>query len=130
MSINKILLGGRLCRDVEVKDIGNDKHVAELSVAVDCGWGESKKTAFVDVVCWNSQAQFVAKYFKKGSGIYIDGRIEMDTWQDKESGKKRTKLKVVAEKVTFPIGGKSSEPNNSEPIPMDQKKWDTEEPPF
>jgi single-strand DNA-binding protein len=124
MSFNKAILMGRLTRDVELKEV-NDTHVGSFGVAVDSGWGDNKKTTFIDIVTWGKQAEFVSKYFFKGDGIHIEGRIDLDTWE--KDGEKRSKHKVTAEKVTFPLGKsggadggvqKAKEAFNGEEIPF------------
>lgn len=125
MSYNKVIMMGRLTRDPELRTIGSGTNVAEFGLAVDSGWGDNKRTTFIDVTSWGKQSEFVTKYFKKGDGIHIEGRLEFEQWEDKNGGGKRSKHKVTAERVTFTVGGKSDQkPNNNEPIPMDQKKWD------
>jgi single-strand DNA-binding protein len=130
MSYNKVIMMGRLTRDVEMRDLASGTKVAEFGLAVDSGFGENKKVTFIDVTVWSKQAEFVAKFFKKGEPIHVEGRLDLDTWE--KDGQKRSKHKLTAERVSFCLGSKSKDPNNSEPIPMDQKKWDAneEQPPF
>ena len=115
MSYNKIIVMGRLTRDPELRNTPSGTPVCEGRVAFDNGWGENKKACFIDVTVWGKQAEFVSKYFKKGAGIHIDGRLEMDSWKDKTDGKERSKHYIVAERVTFPIGaGKGGAPSSDE----------------
>ena len=111
MSMNLVILEGRLTKPPELRDTPAGTPVCDFSIAVDDGFGDKKKTCYMDITAWANQATFVAEYFKKGSGILIQGRMSMDQWEDKETGKKRTKHKVTAEKVTFPIAEKKEEPN-------------------
>ena len=101
MDLNSVNLSGRLTRDPEIKDIGEGKRVAKLSVAVDIGWGDKKKTAFIDVTAWGKVVDFLEKYFSKGMAILITGRLNYESWTDRESGKQRNKLSVTAESVYF-----------------------------
>ncbi|MGE4158482.1 MAG: single-stranded DNA-binding protein [Planctomycetota bacterium] len=114
MSYNKIIVMGRLTKTPELRSTPSGTPVCECRLAFDNGWGENKKSCFIDVTVWGKQAEFVAKYFTKGAGILIDGRLEMDTWKDKTDGKDRSKHYIVAERATFPIsagkgGGASPE---------------------
>ncbi len=117
MSYNKVVLMGRLTRDPELRTIPSGTPVADFGLAADSGWGENKKTCFVDVTVWGKQAEFVAKYFKKGDGIHLDGRLELEQWEDKDSHEKRSKHKITAERVTFPVGSsKKSETTVDEDV--------------
>jgi len=106
MSYNKVIMMGRLTRDPELKTVGSDMQVAKFGLAVDSGWGDKKKTTFIDVTTWGKQAEFVSKHFNKGEGIHIEGRLDLDTWDDKESGAKRSKHTITAERITFTVGNK------------------------
>lgn len=112
MNINCLHLAGRLTRDVELKFLPKGTAVARVSVAVsrkfkgtDGEWKE--ETAFVDVTAWGKQAEVVAQYFKKGSRIYIKGRLKTEKWNDKTTGEERSKLAVTMEEFEF-VDGKSS----------------------
>ncbi len=107
MSYCKIVAMGRLVSDPELRKIPSGTPVCEFRMAFDNGWGDNKKTCFVSVTAWGKQAEFVERYFSKGKGIVVDGRLDMDEWNDKESGNKRTKHYITAERVVFPVGGKS-----------------------
>jgi len=95
---------GRLTRDPDVRTIPSGTPVCEFGLAMDSGWGDNKKTCFIDVTVWGKQAEFVGKYFKKGAGIHLEGRLDFDTWEDKNGGGKRSKHRITAERVTFPVG--------------------------
>ena len=107
LELNKVLLTGRLTRDPEYQSTTTGRAVAKLSVAVNRRrynkeTGESQEeVAFIDVDTWDKSAEFCKKYLRKGSGIYIEGRIRQDKWQDKDTGANRSKLLVVAERVQF-----------------------------
>ena len=98
---SSVTLLGRLTRDVgELRFVGDKKtSVVDIGVAVDDGFGDKKKTVFVDVTLWGQQAGYADNYLKKGSLIHISGRLSMDQWNDKETGKKRTKIKVTAASI-------------------------------
>lgn len=103
-NLNYVSLIGRLTRDPETKVVGTH-NICEISIAFDIGFGENKKTAFVEVKAWNKSGDFVQANFKKGQEILIQGRLEYDSWDDKESGKKRSKHYITADRVSF-VGGK------------------------
>lgn len=101
-SYNKVLLMGNLTRDPEVRYTPKGTAVAELGLAVNRQYtadnGEKREeTTFVDVTLWGRQAEVAAEYLKKGRAVFIEGRLQMDSWEDKQTGQKRSKLKVVGE---------------------------------
>lgn len=102
---NRVILIGRLTRDPEKSYTTTGTAVAKFGFATSNGFGENKKTVFVDITTWGKQAEFVTTYFTKGKEILIEGRLDFDTWESKE-GEKRSKLYVTAEKVSF-AGGKA-----------------------
>ncbi len=109
--LNKVMIIGRLTRDVELKYTPKGTAVTELSVATSRKTkqeGEEPReiTTFVDVTVWGRQAEVVSQYRSKGSEIFIEGRLEIESWEDKTTGAKRTKLKVVCENLQL-IGGKN-----------------------
>lgn len=128
-SVNQVILLGRLTRDIELRATGTGKNVAELSLAVDRG---NDETDFFDVVAWDKLAELVAQYTQKGSKVLVQGRIRQDTWDDKETGKKRSKVVVVATDVTFldPKGEGQSQPKDVVPTDIDDKPIDLSEIPF
>ena len=73
----------------------------------------TRKTCFIDVTVWGKRAEFVSKYFNKGSGIHVEGRLDLDTWEDKNGGGKRSRHRVTAEQVTFPVGGNKNNTSQS-----------------
>ena len=105
-SYNKVLLMGNLTRDPEVRYTPKGTAVAALGLAVNRVWtaesGEKKEeVTFVDVEVWGRQAETAGEYLSKGRPVFIEGRLRLDAWDDKETGQKRSKLKVVAERVQF-----------------------------
>jgi len=107
LELNKVMLVGNLTRDPEVKYLPSGKAITNFSIAANRKWtdkqsGEKKQEAtFVDITAWGPQAEFVGKYFKKGAAIFVEGRLKQDTWEDKNTGQKRSKLSIVAERVQF-----------------------------
>ena len=100
--LNHIVLMGRLTRDVELRYTQSQIPVASMRIAVDrdFGRGEDRQTDFIDVVAWRHTAEFVNKYFHKGSMMVVSGRLQMRDWTDKD-GNKRTSAEVVADNVYF-----------------------------
>ena len=110
-NLNKVMLLGNLTRDPELRHTPKGSAVADLGIAVnrkiqDGNGGWKDETTFVDVTVWGSSAENAHKYLSKGRGVFIEGRLQMDTWDDKATGQKRSKLKVVADNVQFLPDGK------------------------
>jgi single-strand DNA-binding protein len=101
-SFNRVILLGNLTRDPEVRYTPKGTAVTELGMAVNRVYtaenGEKREeTTFVDVTLWGRTAEIAGEYLKKGRPVFIEGRLQLDTWDDKQSGQKRSKLKVVGE---------------------------------
>ena len=99
---NLVVLTGRLTADPELKTTQSGISVTSFSIAVDRRYrsGEERQTDFINVVAWRQQAEFVAKYFKKGNMIGIEGSIQTRKYTDK-NGNNRTAFEVVANNVQF-----------------------------
>jgi single-strand DNA-binding protein len=113
-SLNKTLLIGNLTQDPEVRRTPSGTAVSTLRMAVNESYrsksGEQvEKTLFLDVDVWDRQAETCGQYLSKGSPIFVEGRLQMDEWTDKESGQKRSRLKVRAERVQFLSSGQRRE---------------------
>jgi single-strand DNA-binding protein len=108
---NLVVLSGRLTTDPELKTTPNGVSVTSFSIAVDRRYkqGEEKQTDFINIVAWRQTAEFITKYFSKGSMIGIEGSIQTRRYQDKE-GNNRTVFEVIANNVQF-IESKRSESN-------------------
>tara|TARA_R110000744_G_scaffold99832_5_gene192637 strand:- start:3973 stop:4353 length:381 start_codon:yes stop_codon:yes gene_type:complete len=100
-SVNKAILLGNLTRDVELKNLPTGSPVAEFGIAMNEKYKDKETVVFIDVTVWGSLAENCAKYISKGSLVFIEGKLTMDSWEDKTTGKKRTKLKVTALNVQF-----------------------------
>ncbi len=106
LNLNRVLLSGNLTRDPQVRFFANEKAVAEFGLAInrrfkDANGQQKDETTFVDVEAWGRTAELVGQYLTKGRGCFIEGRLKFDSWDDKETGQKRSKLKVVADNVQF-----------------------------
>ncbi|HWB02027.1 MAG TPA: single-stranded DNA-binding protein [Verrucomicrobiales bacterium] len=110
-SVNKVILIGNLTRDPEIRYTPKGMAVAEVGLAVNRKYRVENETreevTFLDITFWGKQAEVVGQYMKKGKPIYIEGRLQLDTWDDKQTGQKRSKLRVVCEDFQF-LGGKDS----------------------
>ena len=101
-SYNKVMLLGNLTRDPEVKYTPKGTAVTELGLAVNRtyttdGGEKREETTFVDITMWGRQAEIAGEYHKKGRPLFVEGRLQLDTWDDKQTGQKRSKLRVVCE---------------------------------
>lgn len=99
---------GRLTKDPELRQTQGGIAVTSFTLAVDDGFGDNKKTLFIDIVCWRHTAEFVAKWFVKGMMCAVVGKLSVRDWVDKDNQKRRT-YEVVAENVYFTEGKKSGE---------------------
>lgn len=105
-SYNKVLLMGNLTRDPELRYLPNGNAVVTLRLAVNRRWKtetgeEREEVTFVDVEAFRRQAEVLAQYLKKGNPLFVEGRLRMDQWEDKNTHQKRSQLKVVLESFTF-----------------------------
>lgn len=103
-NLNKVMLIGNLTRDPEIKYTPKGSAIAELGLAINRYYttesGEKKEeTTFVDVTLWGRQAEIAKEYLGKGKPVYIEGRLQLDTWDDKQTGQKRSKLRVTGEQM-------------------------------
>lgn len=101
--LNVVVLTGRLVADPELKTTQSGNSVCTFRVAVDRSYapqGEERKADFIDIVAWRQTAEFIRKYFQKGSMIAIDGSIQTRSYQDKQGGN-RTKVEILANNVSF-----------------------------
>lgn len=105
-SLNRVMLIGNLTRDPELRTTPKGVSVADLGLAINRNYttesGEKREdVTFVDVVVWGKVAENADRYLSKGRPIFVEGRLQLDTWQDKESGQNRQRLRVVAERLQF-----------------------------
>jgi single-strand DNA-binding protein len=105
-SYNKVMLMGNLTRDPEVRYTPKGSAVADLALAVNRTYtadsGEKREeVTYVDIVLWSKLAELAGQYLKKGRAVFIEGRLQMDTWEDKQTGQKRSRIKVVGENMQF-----------------------------
>ena len=114
-SFNKVILVGNLTRDPQVKYTTGGTAVTEIGLAVNRQWFDKQsntkkdETTFVDVTLWGRTAEIAGEYLAKGRPVLIEGRLQLDTWDDKETGQKRSKLRVVGENMTM-LGSRGDAP--------------------
>lgn len=119
---NKIILIGRLTADIELKQTNNGTSVVSFSLAVQKPYNKENdhpEADFIDCVAWKTTAEFISKYFSKGSKLAVCGRLQTRTYEDKE-GKKRKVTEVVVDEVDFVE--KKSEPSQPNTAPVSKKK--------
>jgi single-strand DNA-binding protein len=136
-SFNQVVLMGNLTRDPEVRQTPNGTSVCSFGLALnrsykgsDGNWQEA--TDFIEIIAWGPLGERVAQYLTKGRPCLVNGRLQSSSWEDKETGKKRSKVEVVAQDVTFlggPGGGEGGGNNsggggNSAPAPSRPAKKD------
>lgn len=111
-NLNRVMLMGTLTRDPEIKYTPKGTAIANLGIAINRTFTtdneKREEVAFVDVEAWGRTAEVIGEYFKKGKPIFIEGRLKLDQWDDKQTGKKMSKLRVVADSFEF-LGGKDTE---------------------
>ena len=113
-SYNKVMLIGNLTRDPEIKYTPKGTAIADIGLAVNRtyttdGGEKREEVTFIDVTLWGRVAEIVGEYCKKGRPLFVEGRLQLDTWDDKATGQKRSKLKVVGENIQL-LGGREGGP--------------------
>ena len=106
-SINQVILMGRLTRDPEQRSTTTGKNIVSFSIAVDRG-GQDDSTDYFDINAWEKLGDLVMQYLTKGRRVLVQGRLRQDSWDDKETGKKRSRIDVTASDVTFLDGPSDS----------------------
>ena len=109
-NLNKVMLIGNVVADPELRYTPKGTAVTDLRMAVNRVWmGEGgqrqEESTFLDVTLWSRQAEVASQYLSKGRPVFIEGRLQMETWEDKNSGQKRSRLKIVGENMQLLGGG-------------------------
>lgn len=120
-SFNKVILLGNLTRDPELRYTPKGQAVARLGLAVNRSYktetGETKEeVTFIDIDSWGKQAELIGQYLKKGNPLFVEGRLRLDQWDDKNTGQKVTKLKVVMENFQFVGGNRGADGGGPGPV--------------
>lgn len=105
-SLNKVMIIGNLTKDPEVSYTPRGAAVATLGIAINRSYttesGERREdTTFVDVELWNKLAELAQQFLRKGQSVYIEGRLKLDSWEDKQTGQKRHRLRIAGESMQF-----------------------------
>lgn len=106
-SFNKVIIAGNVSRDIEVRHIPSGTAVADVSLAINSQWKDKttnekhEEVTFVECTLWGRTAELAGEYLKKGSAVLFEGSLKQESWEDKETGKKRSKLKVNVETMQF-----------------------------
>jgi len=113
-NLNKVMLMGNLTRDPEIKYTPKGMAIASFGIAVNRVWSneageKQEEVTFIDIEMFGRKAEVVGEYFKKGKPIYVEGRLKLDSWDDKTSGQKKSKLKIIGETFEF-LGGRDGAP--------------------
>ena len=119
-NLNRVLLIGNLTRDPDLRYTPKGTAVTEIAVAINRIYsgddGERKEeTTFVDITLWARLAEIAGQYLKKGRNVFIEGRLQLDTWDDKQTGQKRSRLRVVAENMQLLGNRQEGDPPPSAP---------------
>jgi single-strand DNA-binding protein len=106
MNVNKVTLAGRLTREPETRYTNSGTAITDISIAVSRFYkteaGETRdETDFIDVTAFGRSAEIIQKHLHKGNPLFVEGRLKLDQWDDKQTGAKRSKLKVIAESMQF-----------------------------
>ncbi len=120
-SLNRVTLMGNLTRDPELRYTPKGTACTDIALAINRRWKTDsgqvqEEVTFVDITYWGRQAEIVCQYLKKGSPLYVEGRLHMDTWDDNQTGQKRQRMKVIGEALEFiggPAGSSSGNANGS-----------------
>ena len=119
-NLNKVMLIGNLTADPEVRTTPRGTSLTELRLAVNRvtgGPNESdrrEETTCLDVTCWGRLGEIAAQYLSKGRPVFIEGRLQMDSWEDKQSGQKRSRIRIIAENMQLLSGGRDGAPASAQ----------------
>lgn len=127
VTINTVHLGGNLTRDPELKYTPGGAAVCEFAIAVNEKWTDQRtnekreEVSFIECVAWARGAEVIAEYMRKGSSIYVSGKLKQDRWDDKSTGQKRSKIRVTVRDFQFLGGGQGA----SQEQPAEAPQQDT-----
>ena len=122
-NLNKVMIIGNLTADPEVRTTPRGASLTELRLAVNRisnGQNEGERreeTTFLDVTCWGRTGEIAAQYLSKGRPVFIEGRLQMDSWEDKQTGQKRSRIRIIAENLQL-LGGRGDGPQGGGQAPQ------------
>jgi len=131
MDVNKVTLIGNLTRDPQAKKLSTGQSVSSFDLATNYTWQDIKtktkkeNTEFHSIVAWGKLAEIINAYVKKGSKVYIEGRLHRREWQDQE-GKKQRKIEIVAENLVM-LGHRSAKEDKKDPTELPKEELSMEE---
>ena len=120
-NFNKVYLMGNLTRDPEMRVTPKGTAICQFGLAISRSWKDEsgqtrEETAFIDIEAWGKRGEVISKYVTKGRPLFVEGYLKFDQWEDKASGQKRSKLKVVLENFQF-IGSRDGAPAPADEAP-------------
>ena len=120
-AFNKVILIGNLTRDPEMRVTPKGTAICQFGLAISRSWKDEsgqtrEETAFIDIEAWGKRGEVISKYVTKGRPLFVEGYLKFDQWEDKASGQKRSKLKVVLENFQF-IGSRDGAPAPADEAP-------------
>ncbi len=119
MNVNKVIIVGRLTRDPEKRTTQTGTTITNFSVATSTKWKgqdgqQNEKTEFHNVIAWGKRGEVIAQYMTKGQEIYVEGRLETSSWDDKETGKKMYRTEIIMENFEFGAKPSGTNTNNND----------------
>ena len=121
-SVNKVILIGNLGRDPEMRYTPNGQPNTQFSIATSRSWKKDdewqEETTWHNIVMWGQRAERAAENFRKGMQVYVEGRIENRSWDDKETGQKKYKTEIIAD-VAYAMGRREEQSSEYEPVAGD-----------
>ena len=124
--LNKIILIGRLTKAPELRHTKSEKAVCTFTLAVDSGFGDNKRTDFIDIVVWGKQGENCSKFLDKGKLAAVEGRLQIRSYEAKDGGKRYT-TEIVADSVTFLSPKSDAAPADD---PTGEPPWPADDEPF
>jgi single-strand DNA-binding protein len=117
---SRVILLGRFTRDPELKYASSGLEICTFSLAVDSGWGDKKKTSFLDCTAFGKRGEAISNNLHKGDPIFIEGYLDQSRWEDKDTGQKRSKVGIIVDDFKFlPKSSEShGQADGSEPPPF------------
>lgn len=98
-NLNQVIIAGHITRDIELKYAATGTAIANFGIAVNTGYKDKQETYFGEITVFGKTAEYVSKYAQKGSAAFIQGRLKTEQWEDKNTGKKQSKTRIIAERV-------------------------------
>lgn len=120
--LNSVHILGNITRDPDLRFTKENKAVCEMSLAINERYGEKETTLFIDIVSFGKQAEYCGKNLSKGSQILVCGKLACDQWEDKQSGKKMYRTKIIAENIQF-LNIKNKTNNNTEKTQYERQRF-------